>query len=297
MKDDAARYVHSGVTIKHRDRGQSEKTSKRGRFWFLLLVRKDLLYPTDPPILQSHLDAARVVGGRRQDILYNPDRSVAGSLVLFQDDRDVLTGTNVLAILAVHIGSDALFYEPPALACSMAFCEIHGVRVSPAGKLDLPTAVAQLLQQNMAVVALDLYHTVFNTAPGPALCLELSSELFQLLLTASQAGNHGNAFPFAPFRFPANPHQPIAAAQHGFLPMTHTFVDRPAALGTHSPLGGRVDNPMITFLHLLHHPGLEFGDFKISTLRIIADLVHKANLSGCAGKSDTGRGAMILHRF
>jgi hypothetical protein len=81
-------------------------------FWLLLLVRKDLLYPSDPPIFQSHLDAARVVGGRRQDNLHNPDRSVAGSLVLFLDNCDALTGTNVAAILAVHTGPDTLLSEP-----------------------------------------------------------------------------------------------------------------------------------------------------------------------------------------
>lgn len=71
----------------------------------LPLVRKDLLHPADPAIIQSHLDSAGVVGGGREYILHNPDRSAAGSLILLQDDFDALTGSNVFPILAVHIFS------------------------------------------------------------------------------------------------------------------------------------------------------------------------------------------------
>jgi hypothetical protein len=86
----------------------------------LLLVRKDLLDSSDPAIIQSHLDPARVMGGRRQDILYNPDRSFAGPLIGFQNDFDALTGANVLAILAVHMGSDTL------LGGRVDICVFHG---------------------------------------------------------------------------------------------------------------------------------------------------------------------------
>lgn len=68
----------------------------------LPLVREDLLYSPDTAIIQSHLDPARVVGGGREYILYNPDRSAAGSLILLQDDLDSLTGSNILPILAIH---------------------------------------------------------------------------------------------------------------------------------------------------------------------------------------------------
>jgi hypothetical protein len=43
-----------------------------------------------------------VVGGGREYILHNPDRSATGSLILFQNDFDSLTGPNVLPILAIH---------------------------------------------------------------------------------------------------------------------------------------------------------------------------------------------------
>lgn len=69
------------------------------------LVRKDPLYSPDPAIIQSHLDPARVVRGGREYILHNADRSAAGSLILFQDDFDALTGSNVFPILTVHIFS------------------------------------------------------------------------------------------------------------------------------------------------------------------------------------------------
>jgi len=55
--------------------------------------------------------------------------------------------------------------------------EARGARDSP-GKFDLPTAVTQLFEQNVPVVALDLYHAVFYRTAGTALCLELSSKLF-----------------------------------------------------------------------------------------------------------------------
>jgi hypothetical protein len=118
-------------------------------------------------------------GGRCENILYNPDRPDAGSLVFFQDDCDALTGSNVNAILAVHICSVYSFVAGvPALACLMGFMEARGARGSPAGEFGLKTALAQLFEQKLPVVALDLYHTVFYRAPGPALCLELSFKLF-----------------------------------------------------------------------------------------------------------------------
>ncbi len=48
---------------------------------------------------------------------------------------------------------------------------------STAGEFDLKTALAQLFEQKLPVVALDLYHTVSYRAPGPALRLELSFKL------------------------------------------------------------------------------------------------------------------------
>jgi hypothetical protein len=179
----------------------------------------------------------------------------------------------------------------------MAFLKARGPRGSPAGKFDFPTAVPQLFQQNVPVVALDLYHTVFDCAPGPALCLELSSKLSYLRLIARKASNHRNAFPFAPFRFSSNPHHRIAAAEDGFLLMTRAFVGRSAALGTHPPVSGRVDNPMVSFSHLLNRPRLEIGDFKINSLRIIADLVVKANLSSHAGEMGYEPGVVLFYRF
>jgi len=116
--------------------------------------------------------------GGCEDIPYNPDRSVAGPLVFFQDDCDALSGSNVTAILAVHIYSVySSVADVPALACLTGFMEASGERGSTAGEFDLPTALAKLFEQKLPVVALDLYHTVFYSAPGPALCLELSFKL------------------------------------------------------------------------------------------------------------------------
>ncbi len=141
----------------------------------LLLIRQDLLHPSDLAVFEPHFDPAGMESGGCEDILYDPDRSVAGSLVFFQDDRDALSGSNVTAILAVHICS---VYSSnagvPILACLMPSWKPAAHAASTAGKFDLKTALAQFFEQKLPVVPLDLYHTVFYRAPGPALCLELS---------------------------------------------------------------------------------------------------------------------------
>ena len=110
------------------------------------------------------------------------------------------------------------------------------------GKLDFKTPFAQLFEQNVPVVALDLYHTVFYRATRPALCLELSFKFLKLRLIAGTSGNYRNAFAFAPFCFSSNPHYGIGFAD-GFFPAARTArrpdsFDRPAALGTHPSVGG-----------------------------------------------------------
>ncbi|SPF33060.1 hypothetical protein SBDP1_110004 [Syntrophobacter sp. SbD1] len=145
---------------------------------------------------------------------------------------------------------------------------------SPAGKFDLPTAVAKLFEQYVAVVALDLYHTVFYCASGPALCLELFSKLFELRLRAGNAGNYRNAFAFAPFGFSSNPHHGGAPGDR-FL-TAYTFFCRSAALGTHPPVGGRVDNAAIRLFHFLHRlPKAVEIAIEVNPITIIADLVLK----------------------
>ncbi len=68
----------------------------------LLLVRKDLLYPSDPAVIQPHFDPARMEKGGCKDILHDSNGAFAGSLVLFQNNFDALSGPNVAALLTVH---------------------------------------------------------------------------------------------------------------------------------------------------------------------------------------------------
>jgi len=161
------------------------------------------------------------------------------------------------------------------------------------------------MEQKASMVALDLYHTVLYRAPCPALRLELLSKLFQLRLIAGQAGNYRDAFPFAAFRFPSDPHHRIASG-NDFFPAAYTFSGRPAALGTHPPVGGRVDDALSRFFHglaalfrpsrssirmpvFLDRKVVEIGDLESISITIIADLVLKANPDGYAVRGNASR--------
>ena len=97
----------------------------------LSLVRKHLLHPSDLAVFQPHFDPARMESGGCQDILYNPDRPDAGSLVFFQDDCDALSRSNFNAILAVHRCS---VYSSVASALAAAWlmvsCNSRRARIS-----------------------------------------------------------------------------------------------------------------------------------------------------------------------
>jgi hypothetical protein len=71
-------------------------------YFILLLVRKNLLYPSDPAILQPHFDPMRMEGGICQNVLHHSSGAFACSLVLFQDNFDELSGPNTAALLTVH---------------------------------------------------------------------------------------------------------------------------------------------------------------------------------------------------
>jgi hypothetical protein len=68
----------------------------------ILLIRKDLLYPSNLAVFQPHFDPARMEWGGCKDILHDPNCPFAGSLVLFENNFDALSGSNVAALLTVH---------------------------------------------------------------------------------------------------------------------------------------------------------------------------------------------------
>ena len=63
----------------------------------------NFLHPPDLTVRQSHLDTVPMIWGIGQQIFHHTDGLFAGSLVLFEDDSDSLTGTNILAFAMRHI--------------------------------------------------------------------------------------------------------------------------------------------------------------------------------------------------
>jgi hypothetical protein len=63
---------------------------------------KNLLHPADSPIRQLDLDAVRVGWRRGEELLYDADRPSAGPLIVFLDDRNRETRTNVAAVWRRH---------------------------------------------------------------------------------------------------------------------------------------------------------------------------------------------------
>jgi len=60
------------------------------------------LYSPDLTVLQPYFDPSRMMGGGCQDIFNNPNGSLAGALILLQDDFDTQAGTNIFALLSIH---------------------------------------------------------------------------------------------------------------------------------------------------------------------------------------------------
>jgi hypothetical protein len=75
------------------------------------LVGQDRLNAPDLAVLQSHLDAAGVVGGGGQEVSYHPDGSLSGALILLEDDfhahplADVVSSSTVHSSLPLLMGT------------------------------------------------------------------------------------------------------------------------------------------------------------------------------------------------
>ena len=68
----------------------------------LLLLRQDCLHSPNLTGIQPHFDPARMVLGRSQDVLHNPDRSLAAALILLQDNFNAQARPNIFALLSSH---------------------------------------------------------------------------------------------------------------------------------------------------------------------------------------------------
>jgi len=149
------------------------------------------------------------------------DRSVARSLIFFQNDFDALTGTNVFAILAVHAVPPPLLSKRPSMAWSMAFCEARGARASPADKLIFQP---RLLNSSSKTCGghLDLYHTVFSV-PRPALALSCLPSSFSSASLPAKPVITVTPFPLRPFVCLPILTTPSPRRVRLVL-MTHTFV-------------------------------------------------------------------------
>ena len=69
----------------------------------LLALRQHFLHPPDLSILQAHLDAVRMRSGRCQNIFHHADCALARALILLEHNRNSQAGTNIFAMLSVHI--------------------------------------------------------------------------------------------------------------------------------------------------------------------------------------------------
>src|SRR5690606_14429647 len=79
-----------------------------------------------------------------------------------------------------------------------------------AGALGLEAALDQLLDQPVAMVALDLDATVVDRAARAALLLQLGGERGQLVGRQAEPADHRDALALAALRFAADPHDAIA---------------------------------------------------------------------------------------
>jgi len=89
----------------------------------LSIVRKHLLHPPDLSVFEPYLDPTRMKGGRSKNILHGPNGSFAGSLVLFQNNCDALSGPNVTALLTAHCFPSCVADNFPTTIDSVSGCD------------------------------------------------------------------------------------------------------------------------------------------------------------------------------
>ena len=112
----------------------------------------------------------------------------------------------------------------------------------------------------------------FTVPPAPHLALSCLSSSFSCASSPGTPVITVTPLPLRPFvSLPTltTPHRPRGAAL--FL-TAHTVFGRSAALGTHPPVSGRVDNGVIPFFHLLYRhlvrKAVKIGDLKSISLQL-----------------------------
>src|SRR5882724_3913641 len=83
---------------------RSRPPATRDRSGLLRLLAQDRLHPSHLAIGEADLDAVRVAGRGGEDVPHDPPGTLAGPLILFEDDLDGEAGAEVLALAAVHDG-------------------------------------------------------------------------------------------------------------------------------------------------------------------------------------------------
>src|SRR6185369_15612490 len=104
--------------------------------------------------------------------------------------------------------------------------------ILPAGAFRRPAAADELLDEPIAVIALDLDAAVAARAPGAAQFLEFRGERIQFSRRQSQAGDDRHAFALAALGLAADAHGAAAGGLAGCASPTNAFADRALTIGT-----------------------------------------------------------------
>ena len=113
------------------------------------------------------------------------------------------------------------------------------------------TALFQFFNKRVPVIALNFYDPVLDRPAGAAFPLEFAGERFQFLSGQGNAGDKGDALPFAPLGLPSHPNDPVALGD-GAPRTASAPIHRPPALRAHAAVGGGIDSGPIAFLFVRH---------------------------------------------
>ncbi len=143
----------------------------------------------------------------------------------------------------------------PGTACTAAGHATEDQRAaqgrSAAHPLDLMTSLLQPLHQAVAVLALDLDHTILASAARTAGCLQLFGDQRQLSVAARQATHHRHHLAFAALHLAGHPHHAVARWT-GRRRTTHALRHGLPALGAHAPGFGGIHQGAVALSESLH---------------------------------------------
>jgi hypothetical protein len=111
--------------------------------------------------------------------------------------------------------------------------------------------LSEQFYQNIAMVALDLYDTVFDGAAGTAFLLKFLGKGFKSVVGEGQAGDDGYTFAFTAFSFTADTDVSVAFGRV-FLYGTDTIACGFTAFGAHFAGCCGIDDTGITVIVFFH---------------------------------------------